>query len=735
MSRTRSWLKAGLLIVVGLSVTACTPLAVWWEARNSEVVPQVENLPFDYTPLQFQPPYSGPHPSQTEFDVAQFTSPIRPGETGAIDRTLGPLQYPFACETQASQLGQPLVDNQDGIGTPVIIDGVHQGYSKDCLLATRVDYFYKPLDTDRIQPLTPEIDPTDIDTAQVNGKEVPFVLRLERGTINRFIYAIAVLADPATPLQHPDTSLWNGRLIYAFRGGVGIGKRQGDMRPTTATRDHIAQLAQGYAIAYSTGTVTSVHYNIWIAAHTAAMVKHQFVGLYGEPEYTVGIGGSGGAVQQLLIAQNNPGLLDAVIPQYSYPDMVTQTIWAYDCELLEYYFDVTARNQKRWRIQEQRSLIMGLAADSEADNPFNDIEFWSRVARFEFTQPPKGATECAVSWRGLTPLTNNPTYTNHADRYAPGLHGKTRWSHWHDLKYIYGVDKDGFANRTYDNVGVQYGLLALRKGDITPAEFLHLNANIGGWKPPREMRPERYWLLNGHSSLRKMRLWSDHNMRKAPEPIDIDVFQTLNHATAISAAPRNRGHVHAIQAAYHAGQVFLGNIEIPIVDLRHYLDDQLDMHHSFASQALRLRLMRGNGHIDNHLTWVAAPPFDPTAHALDVIDEWLTRGKPQAAQDGCWDSSGNSIAVGPDVWDGEWNESTPGACMQKFPTFKSPRDAAGAPLTGDIFKCHLQPVAAALENGAYGDIDMRPHIHWLEQIFSDGVCNYAPGDVGRPAQY
>lgn len=39
---------------------------------------------------------------------------------------------------------------------------------------------------------------------------------------------------------------------------------------------------------------------------------------------------------------------------------------------------------------------------------------------------------------------------------------------------------------------------------------------------------------------------------------------------------------------------------------------------------------------------------------------------------------------------------------------------------------------AALENLAYGDIDMHPHTLWLAQIFPDGVCNYGPGDVGRP---
>src|SRR5699024_8792081 len=42
------------------------------------------------------------------------------------------------------------------------------------------------------------------------------------------------------------------------------------------------------------------------------------------------------------------------------------------------------------------------------------------------------------------------------------------------------------ARSTYDNVGVQYGLQALKNGRITKKEFLRLNAHVGGWKP----RPE-----------------------------------------------------------------------------------------------------------------------------------------------------------------------------------------------------------------------------------------------------
>ena len=40
-------------------------------------------------------------------------------------------------------------------------------------------------------------------------------------------------------------------------------------------------------------------------------------------------------------------------------------------------------------------------------------------------------------------------------------------------------DQDGFAKRPLDSVGVQYGLVALLAGTITPQMFVDLNAAIG----------------------------------------------------------------------------------------------------------------------------------------------------------------------------------------------------------------------------------------------------------------
>lgn len=704
----------------------------------------VEALPPGYDPAAPRAPYGGPHASLVSLDLSAFDFPVLPGQVGPVDTSLGPLQYPFACNTEDSDLGQPLVDNREGIGMPVFEerDGVKDkrrllGHSKDCLLPTRVDYYYKVEGRDDFRPWPDEDIPEDLAWLDWRGQSIPFVLRVERGTINRFIYVIAMLADPEAPVTDTHSPYWNKKLIYHFKGGVGIGKRQGRMSLGSIGGRLVTQLAQGYALAGSSGNVTSNHYNMWLAANTAELVKAQFEARYGRPDYTVGIGGSGGAVQQYLIAQNKPGLLDALIPQYSYPDMITQSIWALDCELLEYYFDVTARDNQRWQVQENRGLVMGVAASSEVEHEFKKYYRWARMAGLGLRLPglPPGATECSKSWRGLAPLTNNPHYSHRAHHYAPAVARQERFSHWHDLAHVYGVGEDGYAHRTHDNTGVQYGLDALVRGQISPAEFFHLNANIGSWKAPKDMAQEKLWVLTGDDSLADVSIWSDHNMQKTPgSPVPLRVF-ARNQVDLVKTAPRSRGHLAAIAAAYRSGHVFLGDIDIPVIDLRHYLDNELDMHHSYATLSSWLRIRAARGNTDNLVIWQSGKPYNPSDKAFEVLDEWLTTGqRPASARDACWTDTGELIAEGEHVWNGAWRgDASTGACLAHYPPYRSPRNVAGAPLTGELFKCALVPVSEALIRGFYGGLDMRPHLAMLEKVFPEGVCDYSRGDVARPS--
>ena len=90
----------------------------------------------------------------------------------------------------------------------------------------------------------------------------------------------------------------------------------------------------------------------------------------------------------------------------------------------------------------------------------------------------------------MNPLFHPSVVGAGADRMDPALLASTHWTHWEDLKNIYGVGSDGYARQTWDNVGVQYGLEALTDGKITPQEFLDINAKVGSWKDPGHMVQE-----------------------------------------------------------------------------------------------------------------------------------------------------------------------------------------------------------------------------------------------------
>ncbi len=110
-------------------------------------------------------------------------------------------------------------------------------------------------------------------TTTSDGDTVDFVIRWERGTINRFIYTIAVLDPTASgPSSLPN---WNRKLIYYFGGGVAIGHYQGSNNQGESR--YVYGLGQGYAIAWSTGTKTNTHYNLVLGGETALMVKSRFV--------------------------------------------------------------------------------------------------------------------------------------------------------------------------------------------------------------------------------------------------------------------------------------------------------------------------------------------------------------------------------------------------------------------------------------------------------------------------
>ena len=143
----------------------------------------------------------------------------------------------------------------------------------------------------------------------------------------------------------------------------------------------------------------------------------------------------------------------------SYPDMVTQTIHVGDCELLEYYMDATDRYNTKWHVTKNRSLLVGINA--EQDDVGNNAKVNDPLAQFKLALgygTAKGSTECIPAWRGLTPLAMNPLYgqaPNQQNWVPLSDIAAIRWTHYDDLRNIYGVDASGAALPTWDNVGVQ----------------------------------------------------------------------------------------------------------------------------------------------------------------------------------------------------------------------------------------------------------------------------------------
>jgi hypothetical protein len=196
---------------------------------------------------------------------------------------------------------------------------------------------------------------------------------------------------------------------------------------------------------------------------------------------------------------------------------------------------------------------------------------------------------------------------------------------------------------------------------------------------------------------------------------------------------------------------FQGDIDIPVIDWRHYLEDQLDMHHSHQSFAARQRMLNVDEDAGNQVIWFTdarpAVAFDQTPLAFEVIDEWMAniaahphrsvaRNRPARAVDSCFTTDGSLIASGPHVWDGVLDdEQAPGACTQKFPIYSSSRRVAGGPYEGGVWKCALQSIDEALDDDVYGDWEPdATQRARLEQIFPEGVCNWRLPDVGRPAE-
>jgi hypothetical protein len=556
----------------------------------------------------------------------------------------GPQQEPFVCENEAHGLA-PATD-------------------ASCAAPTVVTYFYrdkrgewKPFDAKAARP-------ADIATTRTTeGKDVPLIVRQEKGVINRSAYLVNILHDPAagalpTALAGSPASGWNGKLVYSFGGGVQanyhMGRGQGGMTGTDK-KFYLEELGAGFLDDFVTRG------------------------------YAVGHGASGGSMQQHLIGNNYPGLLDAIMPARSYPDAMNFLQPLYDCELLEHVFDTSGG---KWTIA-QKGAVAG--------------KYWGYCAANGTRYPNARPDFCDASVKKQ--VANDPRLK------AKGV----RCTYQDNLASTFGIDPaTGFARRPFDNVGVQYGLQALNDGKISFEQFIEVNARVGGLDIDGKVVPQRM----------------------VGDPI---ALRRAYESGRINAAGGGLASIPIVDI-----RSYVDGAPPPPLDA---LKD-VDVHDGYHSAVMRARLIKANGNAANHVMLTVASlgrvqddtrtPGSPltriSAEALTQLDRWLTAiandksdlpkakkvaaAKPADFVDACYPAvAGSRVGVIEKLTDRE-------RCKEIFPFSGDARLAAGAPASDDVFKCALKPVDPA-------DYTSRPtaeQLAQLQQIFPGGVCDYAkPG--------
>ncbi|MEO6744823.1 MAG: DUF6351 family protein, partial [Caldimonas sp.] len=560
-------------------------------------------------------------------------------------------------------------------------------------------------------PYTPGTTPTDlVATTTTNaGATVPYIVRVERGTINRGIYDIAVLFDPTRAA--PWTALapqsqWNGKVLYSF--GASTGQPRQQFRTEQNWADDAA-LSRGFMVVDHSLTDSLYNSNRVLVAETVLMMKEHIVDNYGEVKYTLGNGCSGGSIQQNTVSSIYPGLLDGIQPSCDYADSITTGMEVLDCVLL-----VNTYVTPQWtalmggltqaQINAKKTAINGHLDHTGCHSWNNAFGFNNKpgnyiptvVANSAGTIVPNGAprNNCRLPAALVYDPVTNPNGTRCGDSdLATSVWGSTA-----------GVAGSTRALQAGDNVGIQYGLKALQTGVITAEEFVTLNERIGGFD-------------------------ADSNR----------------------IAARTVADLPALDIAYRAGIVSSGkNLgKLPILDSRGY--DELGIHYIWRSFSERARIDTANGNHNNHVMWrygtallpaTAAQVAAVTVASLDTMDVWLSKllvtapketlnsvrtqqqvvtAKPAAAVDLCYLTGDTSFTT--KVFDQAVCDADP-----RLVKHASPRQVAGGSIEENILKCQLRP----LNSAEYAPATMSAgQLSRLNAVFPTGVCDWSKPGAGQ----
>jgi hypothetical protein len=612
-----------------------------------------------------------------------------------INATLfaGPQQVPFYCELDDAAIalkpapGAKLDPRKD----------------PDCAAVTTVTYFYR----DKMgnwHAFDNAKRPTDIATTTTSeGKMVPLIVRQEKGVINRSAYVISILHDPAAGAAPTPTdrggSAWNGKLMYSFGGGVQanfhMGRKYGDLDPRYQLLEERNVgfidlfITQGYAIAGGTLNVMATNNDDVKSAETAYKVKERFIEEYGAPIYTIATGVSGGSIQQHMIANAYPGILDGILPGRSYADTMTFLRPLYDCELLLNLF----RKGGTWSRAQMDAIsgkYWGYCVSNGTRYPNARPDFCDLLVAF--SEPdPKLAPRC--------------TYQD-------------------NLVNVFCVDpKTGFARNPFDNTGVQYGLVALNKGIITMDQFIDINTRIGG--------------LDVNGKIVAQRQVGDPDAIKAAYETGRMVEMTggMKEVPSISIRsyndqdPLGRGDPNVdVHDGYHS--------DVVIARLDKY-NGTHGNYVQFMTTTMGFPQLDAQTGPGNLLLPQGSPMYLASVEAVKQLDKWILAiqadtsskakaqkvidNKPKDLVDTCWPTKQGPI-LGQTERITDWKK-----CQEMFPVFGDARLAAGEPLTDDFLKCQLKPIDAK----DYKVAPTAAQMMAIQAAFPQGVCDYTKPGINQ----
>jgi len=404
--------------------------------------------------------------------------------------------------------------------------------------------------------------------------------------------------------------------------------------------------------------------NLVVEAESLVMTKEYVIDHYGEVKWTIGTGCSGGSLVQQQVANAYPGLYQGISPQCSFTDMWSSNMEYADYYMLLKYFE----DPSRWDVGTVWTPAQ-ISAVLDHPNIANPLSFTTAISNN--LNPTHTCTGLPAAKQYNASTNKRGTRCDTQD-YMINVFGKRA--------------KDGFANRPFDNVGIQYGLKGLRQGLLTAAQFVDLNTHIGG-------------------------LDIDSNViggRTVADPIAIKrVYQTGSVDTASNLN------------------------QVAIIDLRG--PDPGAFHDVYRTYAMRARLMRNFGTAANQLLWRGTVPLMGDANYADqavfALDKWIARyeadrrpvplatkivqDRPGTVADRC--TNGNGTDVPSEV------------CDELVQAYGTPRFGADEPMTDDIIKCQLKPMRA----DDYPVTFTADQWSALKKAFPHGVCDYSKPGVSQ----